>query len=339
MRLFFFLSLVSSVFFSPSSWRFFHSVVGVIRSLTFSRPSHIYSCASLPFLRPSPVYYRRICHFLPFLSFWFHSFERRRRWESRPDIQLVSLSLSLCRCVWWESPETTSFLTRPRPSSGGLITSRAARLPPGSQVKGQTSDVMGKVAMRTETMTGPPGAAGEPGSSPETGLKRFGTARLSRGTLLTASSCGLLTSCWEWPRMTAATGTEEVNRHQPQNTRDKQTNHTSLPGYELLLKWWTGPDLIQSRTHHSVKPTHPHLLYRTLGIFWIHNFVISVSRSAHKRKRWLLTEGEKKGWKKFPGWLATCAKNTEFIMFLFYVFMFNSYNINIRVETLHTSLC
>lgn len=153
-----------------------------------------------------------------------------------------SLSLSLCRCVWWESPETTSFLTRPRPSSGGLITSRAARLPPGSQVKGQTSDVMGKVAMRTETMTGPPGAAGEPGSSPETGLKRFGTARLSRGTLLTASSCGLLTSCWEWPRMTAATGTEEVNRHQPQNTRDKQTNHTSLPGYELLLKWWTGPD-------------------------------------------------------------------------------------------------
>lgn len=153
-----------------------------------------------------------------------------------------SLSLSLCRCVWWESPETTSFLTRPRPSSGGLITSRAARLPLGSQVKGQTSDVMGKVAMRTETMTGPPGAAGEPGSSPETGLKRFGTARLSRGTLLTASSCGLLTSCWEWPRMTAATGTEEVNRHQPQNTRDKQTNHTSLPGYELLLKWWTGPD-------------------------------------------------------------------------------------------------
>lgn len=73
--------------------------MGVIRSLTFSRPSHIYSCASLPFLRPSPVYYRRICHFLPFLSFWFHSFERRRRWESCPDIQLVSLSLSLQVCL------------------------------------------------------------------------------------------------------------------------------------------------------------------------------------------------------------------------------------------------
>ena len=29
----------------------------------------------------------------------------------------------------------------------------------------------------------------------------------------------------------------------------------------------------------------------------------------------------------------------EFIMFLFYVFTFYIYNINITVETLHTSLC
>lgn len=116
-------------------------------------------------------------------------------WASAPMGVVLTFSSSLCRCVWWESQETTSYLTRPRPSSRGLIMSRAARPPLGSQFKGQTSEMT--AAMGAETLTGPPGAAGESGSSPETGLKRLETAPLSRGTLSTLLSCRLLMFFWE----------------------------------------------------------------------------------------------------------------------------------------------
>lgn len=96
-----------------------------------------------------------------------------------------------------ESRETTSYLTRPRQSNEELITSRADRPHLGSQLKGQASEMMGAVAMGTQTAAGPPGATGEPGSSPEKRLKWFETALLSPGTLLTALSCRLPMFFWE----------------------------------------------------------------------------------------------------------------------------------------------
>ena len=60
--------VISLLFFTlifKAPWRFFHSGVGVIRS-PIPCPSDSHSCAPLLSLHPSPVYYRRICHFLPF---------------------------------------------------------------------------------------------------------------------------------------------------------------------------------------------------------------------------------------------------------------------------------
>lgn len=130
-----------------------------------------------------------------------------------PTKNVLTFTSSLCRCVWLENQEATRCLMNPRQNTEELVIFRAVRLPLGSQFKGQTSQMTETVVMGLQKMTGPPGPAGKPGSSPETGSRWFETALLSPETLLPALSYRLLMSFWEWLWMTAGsppTGTKEV---------------------------------------------------------------------------------------------------------------------------------
>lgn len=147
-------------------------------------------------------------------------------------VALLTLSFSLCRFVWWETPGATCCMTRLRQSGGELITSWVDNRPhPGSPINGQMSEITGSVAMGTQAATRPPEAVGEPGFSLETRWRWFETALRSPGTLLMVSSSGLLRLFWEWLRVMArrgspplllVTGTKEVSHNTTTATKHQR---------------------------------------------------------------------------------------------------------------------
>ena len=81
----------------------------------------------------------------------------------------------LCRFVWWESRGPMNAQTSTRQRSTGPCTYRVARLVLGPWVKGQMQEVKWKMAMTIQRPADPMTMTGAPGSSPERGLRRFGT--------------------------------------------------------------------------------------------------------------------------------------------------------------------
>lgn len=150
--------------------------------------------------------------------------------------QLEGVSLTAAsspfRFVWWECPETTCSPTRTKPSSAEFITSRAAglALQLGWKVKAQAPQIMRMWVSGTKTLlSGPTGAAGGPGSDPETRWRRCGTVLLCPETLWRLWSSGWPQLCWTWRRRTATqeTGTPEVK------------TELSQPGSTGSVSWFT----------------------------------------------------------------------------------------------------